>query len=91
MLRIEGLGTALVTPFKDGAVDWESYWALVARQVAAGVDFLVPLGSTAETPCLEDDEKVELLDIARKSSEPLAASLKEQPDGRAFFSLRAVI
>ncbi|MBT9306145.1 biofilm formation regulator kinase SiaB [Pseudomonas aeruginosa] len=32
-----------------------------------------------------------LLDIARKSSEPLAASLKEQPDGRAFFSLRAVI
>lgn len=67
MMRIEGLGTALVTPFKDGAVDWESYWALVARQVAAGVDFLVPLGSTAETPCLEDDEKVELLDIARKS------------------------
>ena len=32
-----------------------------------------------------------LLDIARKSSAPLLASLKEQPDGRAFFSLRAVI
>ena len=66
MLRIEGLGTALVTPFRDGAVDYASYEALVRRQVAAGVDFLVPLGSTAETPCLEDDEKVRLLDMTRR-------------------------
>ncbi len=66
MLRIEGLGTALVTPFRDGAVDYASYDALVRRQVAAGVDFLVPLGSTAETPCLEDDEKVRLLDMTRR-------------------------
>jgi 4-hydroxy-tetrahydrodipicolinate synthase len=57
----------LVTPFKNGAVDWESYRALVARQVAAGVDFLVPLGSTAETPCLEDDEKVRLLAMTREA------------------------
>ena len=66
MLRIEGLGTALVTPFRDGAVDYASYEALVRRQVAAGVDFLVPLGSTAETPCLVDDEKVRLLDMTRR-------------------------
>ena len=66
MLRIEGLGTALVTPFADGAVDYASYRALVRRQVEGGVDFLVPLGSTAETPCLEDDEKVELLKMTRE-------------------------
>lgn len=66
MLKINGLGTALVTPFRGGAVDYESYRALVRRQVEAGVDFLVPLGSTAETPCLEDDEKVELLKITRE-------------------------
>ena len=66
MLRIEGLGTALVTPFRDGAVDYASYEALVRRQVAAGVDFPVPLGSTAETPCLEDDETVRLLDMTRR-------------------------
>ena len=65
MLKINGLGTALVTPFRDGAVDYESYRALVRRQVEAGVDFLVPLGSTAETPCLEDEEKTELLKITR--------------------------
>ena len=66
MLRIEGLGTALVTPFADGAVDYASYRALVRRQVEGGVDFLVPLGSTAETPCLEDDEKIQLLRITRE-------------------------
>lgn len=66
MLKINGLGTALVTPFRDGAVDYESFRALVRRQVEAGVDFLVPLGSTAETPCLEDEEKTELLKITRE-------------------------
>lgn len=65
MLKINGLGTALITPFRDGAVDYESYRALVRRQAEAGVDFLVPLGSTAETPCLEDEEKVELLKMTR--------------------------
>ena len=66
MLKINGLGTALVTPFRDGAVDYERYRARVRRQVEAGVDFLVPLGSTAETPCLEDEEKTELLKITRE-------------------------
>ena len=59
---IRGCGTALVTPFRDGKVDFEAY----GKMVQAGIDFLVPLGSTAETPCLEDDEKVELLRIARE-------------------------
>jgi len=63
---IRGCGTALVTPFRDGKVDFEVYGKMVRRQVEAGIDFLVPLGSTAETPCLEDDEKVELLRIARE-------------------------
>ncbi len=63
---LRGCGTALVTPFRDGNVDFEAYEKLVRRQVAAGIDFLVPLGSTAETPCLENDEKVELLRIARE-------------------------
>ena len=53
---LRGLGTALVTPFRDGEVDYRAFGALVDRQVLAGVDFLVPLGSTGETPCLEDDE-----------------------------------
>ena len=65
-MRLAGCGTALATPFKNGKVDFEAYRRLVTRQVEAGIHFLVPLGSTAETPCLEDDEKVELLRIARE-------------------------
>lgn len=64
---LHGCGTALVTPFlPDGSVDYEAYAALVDRQVAGGVDFLVPLGSTGETPALTDKEKVELLRITKE-------------------------
>lgn len=69
MLR--GCGTALVTPFRDGAVDYEAFAALVDRQVAGGVDFLVPLGTTGETPCLTDEEKINLLHITREHSNGL--------------------
>lgn len=71
MVDFKGLATALVTPFVDGEVDWQAFRNLVRRQVEAGVDFLVPLGSTAETPCLTDAEKVEILEIAREESNGL--------------------
>ena len=61
-----GCGTALITPFDDeGKVDYDVYASLVGRQVEAGVDFLVPLGTTAETPNLSDEEKIELLKITK--------------------------
>ena len=65
-MEIKGCGTALATPFKDGRVDYEAYRRLVVRQVEAGIHFLVPLGSTAETPCLEDEEKCRLLEMTRE-------------------------
>lgn len=71
MVYFKGLATALVTPFVDGEVDWKAFRNLVRRQVEAGVDFLVPLGSTAETPCLTDAEKVKILEIAREESNGL--------------------
>ena len=61
-----GCGTALVTPFRDGLVDYEAYAALVDRQVAAGVNFLVALATTGETPTLSPEEKVRLLQITRE-------------------------
>ena len=72
---LKGCGTALATPFKNGAVDFDSYKKLVRRQAEAGIHFLVPLGSTAETPCLSDEEKVELLRITREEfpSKPVVA------------------
>ncbi len=67
-LYLKGCGTALVTPFRDGEVDYEAYAACVERQLKAGVDFLVPLATTGETPTLSAGEKTRLLDIAREKS-----------------------
>ena len=65
-VELKGCGTALVTPFTaDGAVDYTAYAALVDRQVNAGVDFLVALATTGETPTLTGEERVELLKITR--------------------------
>ena len=67
-IDLTGCGTALITPFKDGEVDYEAFAALVDRQVEAGIDFLVPLGTTGETPCLEDEERIRILQIAKEHS-----------------------
>ena len=64
---LKGCGTALVTPFnEDQTVDYEAFGRMVTRQIDNGIDFLVPLGSTAETPCLEDDEKKKLLALTKE-------------------------
>lgn len=72
MKRLEGCGTALLTPFKkDGSVDYEAFAATVDRQVAAGIHFLVPLGTTGETPCLTAQERIEVLRVAREHAKGL--------------------
>ena len=48
---MKGVGVALVTPFtEDGAVDYTALTHLVEHVIAGGVDYLVVLGTTAETP-----------------------------------------
>lgn len=48
----------MFTPFRHGAVDVEALIATTRRQVQAGIDFLVPLGTTGETPTLSNEEKL---------------------------------
>ena len=48
----------MFTPFKDGKVDVDALVGTTKRQVEAGIDFLVPLGTTGETPTLSDEEKL---------------------------------
>jgi 4-hydroxy-tetrahydrodipicolinate synthase len=54
----KGCGTAMFTPFSGGKVDVAALVATTKRQVEAGIDFLVPLGTTGETPTLSDEEKL---------------------------------
>src|SRR5437016_5739397 len=51
-----GSFTALVTPFKDGALDEKSFRDLVDWQIAEGTNGLVPVGTTGESPTLSHDE-----------------------------------
>ena len=58
MTRFEGCGTALVTPFADdGTIDLRALRALVEWQIAEGIDFLVPCGSTGEAQTMDERER----------------------------------
>ena len=83
--RFTGCGTALLTPFKGEEVDYEAFAATVDWQVTTGVDFLVPLGTTGETPTLSDEEKRRVLDVAIRhaAGRPVDSSIKAgDPLGR---------
>ena len=56
MKELKGSITALITPFKDGAVDEAAFQALVERQIAEGTHALVPVGTTGESATLTDEE-----------------------------------
>ena len=59
-----GCGTAMVTPFRgDGALDEATLRKLIARQIEAGIDFLVPCGTTGESPTLTHEEHVRVVAI----------------------------
>lgn len=51
-----GTGTALITPFKDGKVDYFALTSLIERQISAGIDALIICGTTGESSTLQDDE-----------------------------------
>jgi 4-hydroxy-tetrahydrodipicolinate synthase len=59
-----GCGTALVTPFgADGSVDEAAVRRLARRQIDAGIHFLVPCGTTGESPTLTEDERVRIVEL----------------------------
>ena len=63
-MRLQGCGTALVTPFRpDLTLDEEAIRRLARRQIDAGVDFLVPCGTTGESPTLEHEEHLRVVEL----------------------------
>lgn len=64
-MQLRGCGTALVTPFRqDGSIDEAALQNLVSWQIESGIDFLVPCGTTGETPTLTHDEWLRVIDIS---------------------------
>lgn len=63
-INLRGMGVALITPFKeDESVDYDALSRLVDYQLKNGIDYLVVLGTTAETPTLTEDEKEQIIDL----------------------------
>jgi 4-hydroxy-tetrahydrodipicolinate synthase len=63
-MQLRGCGTALVTPFhQDGSIDDAALRSLIAWQIESGIDFLVPCGTTGETPTLTRDEWLYVIDV----------------------------
>src|SRR5579864_758424 len=59
-----GCGTALVTPFRpDGSLDEKTFRGLVRRQIDHGINFLVPCGTTGESPTLTHEEHMRVVEI----------------------------
>ena len=62
--ELRGCGTALVTPFQaGGALDAHALRSLIRRQIEEGIDFLVPCGTTGESPVLDAEEHVRVVEI----------------------------
>lgn len=60
-IQIRGAYTALITPFRDGAVDHSALRELVERQISGGINGLVPCGTTGEAATMTEDEQIEVI------------------------------
>jgi 4-hydroxy-tetrahydrodipicolinate synthase len=65
----DGLAVAMVTPFRDGKVDWDAVDGLLDHLLEGGVDGIVPGGSTGEGPTLQPEERRELIRRASRRAE----------------------
>ena len=63
-MTFEGISTALVTPFRNGEIDWNAFERLIERQLDAGISALIVCGTTAESPVLSKAEKKALIRAA---------------------------
>src|SRR5664279_2649498 len=61
---ISGSGVPLVTPFRNGAIDFDAFAELVQFQIEEGTDALIICGSTGENQALSLDERAELIELA---------------------------
>lgn len=66
--RFRGTGVALVTPFKNGKIDWEDLEKVIEHVIAGGVEFLVSLGTTGESVTLSENEQRQVLDFTIKTN-----------------------
>jgi len=60
----KGTYTAIITPFRDGKIDEDAFRNLIDAQIAGGVEGIVPVGTTGESPTVDEDEHLEIIRLA---------------------------
>lgn len=68
-MKIRGTFTALITPFKNNKVDYDGFKENIRFQIESGINGILPLGTTGETPTLEEDEQRKIIQIAVKETD----------------------
>ena len=63
-MNFSGTHTALITPFRDGAVDVLAFESLIERQIEGGINGIVPVGTTGESPTLGTEDHIEVIRLA---------------------------
>ena len=63
-MAFTGTYTALVTPFRNDGIDTEAFARLVEQQIEAGIDGIVPAGTTGESPTLDHEEHIRIIELA---------------------------
>lgn len=67
-INLKGMGVALITPFRqDKTIDFEALGRLLEYQIESGIDYLVVLGTTAETATLSDDERRQVKEFVKET------------------------
>lgn len=66
-VQLNGTGVALVTPFKNKAIDFEGLKNVIEHVISGGVEYVVSLGTTGEAPTLNDKEMIAVLDFTIKT------------------------
>lgn len=90
MALFQGAGTALVTPFKDGKVDYDSLTGLLDWQVSEGIDAIVSCGTTGEASTLNDEEHIDTVkftvDTVNKRVPVIAGAGSNDTDHAVYMS-----
>ena len=65
--KLSGVGAAIITPFKsDFSIDWDALAHMIDYVIEGGTNYIVALGTTAETPTLSPEEKNEIIRFTRE-------------------------
>ena len=68
-MELKGLYTAIITPFRNGRVDYEKFKELIEAQITGGADGIVPVGTSGESPTLSMEEHAEVIRVAVQAAD----------------------